>query len=202
MASAASMAADAIASMRVTGHLPSPARLGRARVRRWSVSQGHARALAALERTFSPFAIAEPLPAGDHTTLLLDGALSMTDAPFVLRNYVWFLGAAEGDVLLTGLGLGCLVRGLLGVPAVRSITVLELHADVLGLVGPHYRDPRVTLVHADALTWTPPSGRRWDCAMFDIAEDRALLERLQARYARCVRARWPNPAELPQSAAA
>jgi hypothetical protein len=188
--------------MRVTGRLPGSGRLGRARLRRWSVSDRQARALAALERTFSPFAIAEPLPAGDHTVLLLDGALSMTDAPFVLRNYVWFLRAARGDVLLTGLGLGCLVRGLLALPEVRSITVLELHADVLGLVGPHYRDPRVEILHADALSWDPPSARRWDCAMFDIAEDLALLEALHARYAPYVHERWPNPVELPGTAAA
>ncbi len=182
--------------MRVTGRLPGPDRLGRARLRRWSVSPAQARAASALQRTWSPFATGEPLPEGDHTVLLVDGAFSMTDAPFVLRNYVPFLREARGDVLLTGLGLGCLVRGLLASPRVRSITVLELHRDVLDLVGPHHRDDRVSLVHADALDWTPPASRRWDCAMLDLADERALVNRLCAHHAPWVDALWPDPREV------
>jgi hypothetical protein len=185
--------------MRVTGRVPAPAERGRARIARWTVSADEAWAAAALQRIWSPDAEGHPLPAGDHTVLLVDGELAMTDAPFCLRNYVHFVEAAEGDVLLTGLGLGCLVRGLLGKPAVRSITVLELHADVLELVGPHHRDARVELIHADALEWRPPRGRRWDVAMLDITDDRELVERLVARYCGCVGALWPNPDEIPDA---
>jgi len=183
--------------MRVTGRLPAPAELGRARIGRWTVSEDDARAAAGLQRIWSPDAEGHPLPAGEHTVLLVDGELAMTDAPFCLRNYVHFVEAAEGDVLLTGLGLGCLVRGLLRKPGVRSITVLELHAEVLELVGPHHRDARVELIHADALEWSPPSGRRWDVAMLDITDDRDLVERLLSCYRGCVDALWPNPAEIP-----
>ena len=183
--------------MRVTGRLPVPAELGRARLARWSVSADEARAAEGLQRIWSPGAEGHPLPAGDHTVLLVDGELAMTDAPFCLRNYVPFLEAAEGDVLMTGLGLGCLVHGLLGKPEVRSITVLELHAEVLELVGPSCRGPRVELVHADALAWRPPPDRRWDAAMLDVADDRALVERLLARYEPVVDALWPHPDEVP-----
>jgi hypothetical protein len=186
--------------MRVTGRLPVPAELGRARLARWSVSADEARAAEGLQRIWSPEAEGHPLPAGDYTVLLLDGELAMTDAPFCLRNYGHFLGAAEGDVLLTGLGLGCLVLGLLAKLEVRSITVLELHAEVVELVGPHCRGPRVELIHADALTWTPPSGRRWDAAMLDISDDRALVERLVDRHLEWVGALWPNPDEIPDAA--
>lgn len=182
--------------MRVTGLLPAPHRLGRARLRRWTVSPAQARAASALQRTWSPFAEGEPLPAGDHTVLLVDGAFSMADAPFVLRNYVPFLREARGDVLLTGLGLGCLVRGLLASPRVRSVTVLELHRDVIELVGPHHRDVRVDLVHADALAWTPPGGRRWDCAMLDLADERGLVERLVIHHAPWVDELWPDPQQV------
>jgi hypothetical protein len=189
-------ARSALASMRVTGRVPAPARLGRARLRRWTVSPAEARAAERLQRLWSPFAEGPPLPAGDHTVLLVDGAFSMADAPFVLRNYVPFLEAAAGDVLLTGLGLGCLLRGLLAKPEVSSITVLELHRDVLELVGPYHRDARVELVHADALRWEPAPGRHWDVAMLDIADDRDLVERLVARHIRWADALWPNPAEM------
>jgi hypothetical protein len=185
--------------MRVTGRLPVPAELGRARLALWSVSADEARVAASLQRIWSPEAEGHPLPAGDHTVLLVDGDLAMTDAPFCLRNYAHFLEAVEGDVLLTGLGLGCLVLGLLAKPEVRSITVLELHAEVLELVGPHCRDRRVELIHADAFAWTPPPGRRWDAAMLDISDDRALVERLVDRYRAWVGALWPNPDEIPDA---
>ncbi len=192
---------DALGAMRVTGHLPATGRLGRARLGRWSVSEEEAREAEALQRTWSPEADGHPLAAGEYSVLLVDGEFSMSDAPFVLRNYVPFLEAAEGDVLLTGLGLGCLVRGLLARPLVRSVTVVELHADVLELIGPYYRRPGVELVHADALDWEPPEGRRWDVAMLDILDDRELVEGLLDHYEPWVHALWPNPAEIPDQPA-
>lgn len=186
---------DLIASMRVTGRLPA-GRSGRARVGPWRVEGGEARAALARQRALSPEAEGHPLPEGEHTVLLVDGAFSMSDAPFVLRNYVPFLERAAGDVLLTGLGLGCLPRGLLARPSVRSVTVVELHAEVIALVGPHHADPRLEIVHADALTWTPPAGRRWDAAMLDVADDRALVARLVERWAPWAGALWPDPEQF------
>lgn len=187
---------DPIAAMRVTGLVPAPRHLGRASIGRWRVGGREAREALERQRAVAPDAEGHPLPAGEHTVLLVDGAFSMSDAPFVLRNYVPFLEAAAGDVLLTGLGLGCLVRGLLARPAVRSVTVLELHAEVVALVAPHHADPRVEIVRADALAWEPPAGRRWDAAMLDLADDRALVERLVDRYAPVVGALWPDPAGM------
>ena len=126
----------------------------------------------------------------------------MSDAPFVLRNYVPFLEAAEeGDVLLTGLGLGCLVRGLLARPLVRSVTVVELHADVLELIGPYYRRPGVELVHADALDWEPPraGAGTWRCwtSSTTASSSRACLD----HYGHGSTRSWPNPAEIPDQPA-
>lgn len=185
-----------LADMRVTAYLPDHGRRGRARFARWSVGEPDAAVALGLQRTWSPEAEGHPLPAGDYTVLLVDGAFSMCDAPFMLRNYVPFLESAEGDILLTGLGLGCLVRGLLARPAVRSITVVELHRDVIDLIGPHHASARVELIHADALVWAPPAGRRFDAAMLDITDDRDLVERLVEHHASHVHALWPNPAEL------
>jgi hypothetical protein len=182
--------------MRVTDDMPASGRRGRARFGRWRVSDSAARAALDLQRTWSPEAEGHPLPAGDHTVLLVDEAFSMCDAPFMLRNYVPFLASAEGDILLTGLGLGCLVRGLLARPAVRSVTVIELQLDVIDLIGPHHADSRVEVIHADALTWTPPAGRAWDAAMLDINDDRDMVQRLVDHHAPHVGALWPNPAEL------
>lgn len=182
--------------MRVAGALPAPARRGRVVLGRWRVDAREAAEADALQRRWSPAAEGRPLPPGEYRVLLIDGAFSMCDAPFMLRNYVPFVLEATGDVLLTGLGLGCVARGLLARPAVRSVTVLELLPEVIDLVGPAHRDPRVEVVPADALRWTPPPGRRFDTAMLDIDDDRLLVERLVAHHSPHVRALWPDPAEM------
>jgi len=190
------VAADGVASMRVTGLVPAPAARGRARTGLWRVGAAEAAAAERRQWRWSPAVAGHPLPAGDYTVLLVDGEYSMCDAPFTLRNYVPFLDAAHGDVLLTGLGLGCLVRGLLARPAVRSVTVLELHADVIALVGPRHLHPALDLIHADALTWAPPPGRRFDVAMLDIDDSPGLVRRLVDHHLPHVGALWPNPDEV------
>ncbi len=187
---------DAVAAMRVTDLLPPRGHRGRARLGRWRVGADEAAEALAMQERWSPGAEGHPLPAGEYSVLLVDDEFSMSDAPFVLRNYAVFLEEAAGDVLLTGLGLGCLVRGLLARPAVRTVTVLELHAEVLELIGPHHRHPHLELVHADALAWRPPPGRTWDVAMLDITDDRELVTRLVEHHAPHVRALWPDPADI------
>jgi hypothetical protein len=179
--------------MRVTGRVPAPAARGRVRIGLWAVGEDEAGAAAALQRRVSPEIPEHPLPPGTYTVLLLDGGFSMCDAPFVLRNYVPFLEEAQGDVLLTGLGLGCLVHGLLARPAVRSITVLECDADVLSLVGPTVADPRVRLLRADAFSWTPPPGVAFDAAMLDLDDEPRTVARLVDHHAGHARALWPDP---------
>lgn len=182
--------------MRVTGLLPASGALGRARFGVWHVDGAEAAEAAAGQASWAPWADDHPLPEGDHTVLLIDGAFSMADAPFVLRNYGPFLESAHGDVLLTGLGLGCLVRGLLTRPAVRSVTVLELLPEVIALIGPHHRDPRVDLIQADALEWRPRPGRRFDSAMLDLDDDPGTIARLVDHHRAHVHALWPDPGEV------
>jgi hypothetical protein len=193
---AAAADAAAMASMRVTERLPTNARLGRAAIGRWRVDAPAADRALNLQQIWSPGATGHPLPAGEYTVLTIGGAYSMCDAPFMLRNYVPFVQSAAGDILLTGLGLGCLVGALAARPAVRSITVLEIDPDVLGLIGPHVRHRGVELISADALAWRPPDGRRFDAAMLDIDDDTELISRLVRHHSPWVTALWPDPAEL------
>jgi hypothetical protein len=185
-----------VARLRVAHLLPPAGRVGRATLGRWRVDEAAAREADALQASWDPGAHGRPAPPGEYAVLLVDGAFSMCDAPLMLRNYVPFVEAAHGDVLLTGLGLGCLVRALVLSPRVRTVTVLELHRDVLELVGAHHRWPGVELVHADALTWRPPPGRRFDAAMLDLADDRALVERLLGWHGPHVDRLWPDPAAM------
>lgn len=117
------------------------------------------------------------VPMGDYTSLcrVTDatlhtpmGEVVMEDTPPELKSHLQFILSAHGDVLVTGLGLGCVARGLQANPNVRSITLVEISKDVIDLVWPHMPHDRIELIHADALAWVPSSKRRWDCAWHDL----------------------------------
>ena len=119
------------------------------------------------------------IPAGNYTELLrwttstmhLDGELVMTDKPDELLTHMNFMLRAWGRVLVTGLGLGCCVRGLLANPRVEHVTVIENSPDVLKMVAPHMPKERVTIIEAEALAWTEEHGRGFDCAWHDLWTD-------------------------------
>lgn len=91
----------------------------------------------------------------------------MEDSATELRKHLPIWMEAHGRVLVTGLGLGCVVRGLLAKPEVTSVDVIEIDADIIRMVGPEFaRDPRVTIHHGDALAIKIPG--RWDFAWHDI----------------------------------
>jgi hypothetical protein len=97
-----------------------------------------------------------------HQTVMDDGRQE-------LKRHLPIWLAARGRVLITGLGLGCVVRGLLASPAVEHIDVVEIDALIIERVGREFAgDPRVTIHHADALTWTPSPGARFDFGWHDL----------------------------------
>lgn len=63
---------------------------------------------------------------------------------------------------VTGLGRGCVVRGLLARPQVEHIDVVEIDVGVLDMVGPSFAgEPRLMIHQGDALTYTWPQGARF-----------------------------------------
>lgn len=100
------------------------------------------------------------------------GECVMEDTPFELQTHLGFVLRAYGRVLVTGLGLGCVIRGLLANPAVEHITCIEDSEDVLKLVGPYMPRERLTIIEADALEWTANNKERFDCAWHDLWTDR------------------------------
>jgi hypothetical protein len=122
------------------------------------------------------------LEAGDYTYLrrltdstlydMRPGEVVMEDTPFELRTHLGFVMNAYGKVLVTGLGLGCVVRGLLKNPRVDHVTCIENSTDVLNLVGQHMQVERLTVVEADALQWTAQNTDRFDCAWHDLWTNR------------------------------
>ncbi len=96
------------------------------------------------------------------------GQVVMEDSPSELYRHMPIWLAAKGRVLNTGLGLGCVVRGLLANPDVEHIDVVEIDAGIIKAVGPEFKNnPRVTIHHADALKFSLPI-MRWDYVWHDI----------------------------------
>lgn len=97
------------------------------------------------------------------------GEVVMEDGIVELRKHLPIVLAARGRVLVTGLGLGCVVRGLLANMAVHHIDVVEIDGHIIKHIGPEFDgNPRVKIHHADALEvdWAPDT--RFDYAWHDI----------------------------------
>jgi hypothetical protein len=117
-------------------------------------------------------------PFTGYTALLRDtlatlnkdrGEVVMEDTPRELRKHLPILLQARGNVLITGLGLGCVVRGLLTKPEVKRIDVVEIDDDVIEMVWPEFTvDHRVNLFYDDALTIQIAKHAHWDFAWHDV----------------------------------
>jgi hypothetical protein len=123
-------------------------------------------------------------------TLHQDGETVMEDSLPELRKHLPIWIRAIGKVLVTGLGLGCVIRGLLAKPDVERVTVIEIDKDVLRVVGHEFAsNRRVELILANALRWEP-RGRMFDWAWHDIwcegpPHVSVLHMKLIKRFARC-----------------
>ena len=131
----------------------------------------------------SPYPIGLPsamlLRHTEATIHLETGECVMEDSEKELRQHlpIWMRG--RGRILITGLGLGCVVRGLLAGPDVEHIDVIEIDRRILDVVGPEFAgEDRVNLIHGDALKH-PVAGERWDYAWHDIWCDEAEGTHLQ-----------------------
>lgn len=127
---------------------------------------------------------------GSYTRLVAGGELQMTDTPVEKADHALPVARATGHCLVMGLGLGMVANAMALKPEVTKVTVIEINEDVITLVKPSLHE-KVEVIHADALTWEPPKGKKWEVIWHDIwpsiclddCETRSLLAR---RYSR----RW------------
>jgi hypothetical protein len=103
----------------------------------------------------------------DRTVIREKDVLWMADSAAELYDQAEAFDRFAGDVLIGGLGIGAAVKAALAKPEVRSVTVIELDEAIAQNVAPHYADPRLQIVHGDAMAWDEP-GRTFDVAWFDI----------------------------------
>lgn len=120
------------------------------------------------------------VPIGTYTVLTrltswepFSGETVMSDEPYELGRHLWAMRRARGRVLVTGLGLGCVVRGMLANPAVDHIDLIERDGDVLELVREHMPEGRrLSIRHAEAVSWVEQHASvRWDFAWHDLWSD-------------------------------
>ena len=146
---------------------------------------------------FSSLRIGGYVPEGEYTKLVRgksnrSGPI-MSDTPKEKLDHMEFFLEATGRVLINGLGLGCALNVVLHLPGVAEVTVIELSPDVIRLVAPSFPDPRVTIIEADARTWTPPRGVRYGAVWHDIwdsicGDNLPEMKSLHRRYGR--RTNW------------
>lgn len=105
---------------------------------------------------------------GEYTRLMRGQCLVMSDTGAEMRDHFAPVINAKDHVLINGLGLGMVLSGCLEKAAVTKATVIESSPDVIGLVGPHYKDSRVEIIKADAFTYQPPRGVRYGMVWHDI----------------------------------
>ena len=105
------------------------------------------------------------------------GDVVMEDSLQELKRHLPIWLAARGRVLITGLGLGCVVRGLLASPHVEHVDVVEIDAEIIRACGGEFVvNPRVTVHQGNALEYDFGPDARWDCAWHDLYFDDSAVE--------------------------
>jgi len=146
-------------------------------VRQFSVSEEDA-SLSNLLRSFNPGHAGRFIEPGTYTGLYRlneEGdptTVVMSDTRAEIIDHLWPWQEARdrgGRVLIHGLGLGMFLGAVLRLDNVTEVTVVEVSREVIELIGPTYTtDPRVKIIHGDAMTWKPPVGSRWSVVWHDI----------------------------------
>lgn len=109
------------------------------------------------------------VPLGESFAVLTrDGSLVMSDTPAEMWDHRLPVIRAFGSCLINGLGIGMVLKNVLLKPDVKDVTVVEISQDLIDMVSPHYADPRVEFVCADAFEYRIPKGKRYQMVWHDI----------------------------------
>ena len=123
---------------------------------------------------FSMHNVGREVPVGTYTRLMRDGSWDnpmMSDTPSEIYDFSEIIYKTQilgGRVLINGLGLGCVLKGVLSFPNVERVDVVELEQDIIDLVAPSYDDSRVHIYHNDAYAINWDKLDKWTVAWHDI----------------------------------
>lgn len=114
-------------------------------------------------------------PNFDYVRLVKKGeGVMMSDTPMERRTNLGFISKANGDVLIFGLGLGLIIIPLLQDEDIKSVTVVELHQELIDVVQPYLKDfdsdNKLTVVQGDCFEYHKeiPKDKKFDCIYGDI----------------------------------
>lgn len=132
------------------------------------------------------------MKAGAYKQLTRNGQIIMSNTPAEISDHISFIWKAKKSelVLINGLGLGVALTEILKSEVVKDVTIIEKSEDVISLSGPTFsKDPRVTIIHADAFEWKPPKGKRYGAVWHDIwdnicADNLPEMTKLHRKYGR------------------
>lgn len=119
------------------------------------------------------------------------GTVMMSDTEMEKRTSRYFLWKANGDVLIGGLGLGMVLLAAQAKEEVDSITVLEIHQEIIDLVVPQLPlNGKVNVICADVFTWWPEKKTtKFDTIYMDIwnsvcSDNYSDMKKLNRRFGR------------------
>ena len=128
------------------------------------------------------------------------GVIVMSDTAMERATNIDLLCEAHGDVLIGGLGLGIVLLALQKMETVTSITVVELHREIVDLVVPQLPlSKKCTIMMGDVFTWEPPIDTKYNTIYMDIWNDLCgdnydEMKTLRQRYTKLLdntdRGRW------------
>ena len=95
----------------------------------------------------------------------------MSDTPMEQNTNRYFIQQAHGKILIAGLGIGMCVHALLDKPEVTEIVVLEYEQDIINLIAPYCKHPKVKIIFADAKEWFKSCKEKFNCVWLDIWSD-------------------------------
>lgn len=131
---------------------------------------------------------------GTYTTLTCKGrGVIMSNTPMEVKTNLPFIKAAQGKVLINGLGLGMVLRAVLDKPEVKSVTVYEIDSDVIALVSPGFvgdiTSGRLIVKQANCFDYKPVKGEVYDVAWHDVwdticADNLPQMDKLTRKWSR------------------
>ena len=135
---------------------------------------------------------------GWYTRLYIGQTVMMTDLYeewWSQRHAIREAYNRGGHVLISGLGIGLIIDALLKPPrtTVQKVTVLEQNEHVIQLVAEHFFQKypdKLSIIHTDALTWTPPDPSHYQVVWHDIWPYPRMvpteeIDRLRKKFSSC-----------------
>lgn len=109
---------------------------------------------------------------GEYVQLFIKGhGLMMSDTHMERKTNYDFVSSANGRVLIAGLGVGLIIKGIIDRKDITEIVVIEKYQDVIDLVLPKIKHKKLKVINADIFEWKPEKGELFDSIYFDIWAD-------------------------------